>query len=137
MRGCCFAAPLWAGELELGVSLFPIDWGDEPNEGTWITEEEESFINDWLFGFHVGYGWTLFYASWDSYVLPPHVIQDMTTLVVDNDIVREGFYRPGFVNFFDVGLRLTLFDMLVGFATLGVNSLYSYISSSPIFPFLC
>jgi len=122
----CLAAPIWAGELELGVSLFPIDWQNEPPEGTLITQEEETFINDWLFGFHVGYGWTLFYASWDSFVLPPYIVRDITTVVENDAIVREGFYRPGFVNFFDVGLRLVLFDMLVGFAELGVNTLYIY-----------
>jgi hypothetical protein len=120
------AAPLWSGELELGVSLFPIDWGNNPNEGTMITEADESFINSWLFGFHMGYAWGLFYTSWDSFVLPPHIIRDIATVVENDIIVREGFYRPGFVNYFDFGLRLVLLNTLVGFAELGVNTLYIY-----------
>ena len=59
-------------------------------------------------------------------MIPPYIIRDITTVVEDDVIVQDGFYRPGFVNFFDVGVRLVLFDMLVGFAGLGVNTLYIY-----------
>ena len=122
----CLVSPLWSNESELGISLFPINWGNEDNEGTMITDDDEAFINNWLFGFHIARSWGLFYASWDSFVLPPHVIQDITTLIEDDVVVREGFYRPGFVNFFDFGLRLSLLNVLVGFAEIGVNTLYMY-----------
>ena len=65
------AAPTWAGDLELGISLFPFDWGNNPIQGTMIADADESFINNWLFGFHVGYAWGLFYTSWDSFVSGP------------------------------------------------------------------
>jgi hypothetical protein len=118
-------SPLSADELEVGVSLFPIKWASTEGEEAQLIGEG-SFINDWLFGYHFARAWFLFYLSWDAFVLPPFVVQDITTIVEGEVVVREGFYRPGFINFFDFGIRLTLFEIATGFAELGINTLYVY-----------
>jgi hypothetical protein len=130
------AFPLWAQEFELGTSIFPIYWESEDVDTgeSFIDKETDSFFNDWLVGFHFGFAYSILYASWDSFILPPAVIQDMTTKVRPADpdmpegevIEEEGFYRPGFINFFDVGIRIVLFNLVTGFAELGINWLYVY-----------
>lgn len=89
--------------LEVGASFVP----------TSSPEDEEPL--EFIWGSHLGYRfWGIFYAGWDALVVPPHIIQDWTP-----------FYRPGFLNLFDAGLRLDI-GPIIGYATLGVNNLYVY-----------
>lgn len=96
-----FAAPLAAQNLELGASFIP------------TAPPEESL--EFIWGSHLGYKvLAILYGGWDALVVPPHMIQDWT-----------GYYRPGFLNLFDAGLRLDL-GPLVGYATVGLNRIYVY-----------
>jgi hypothetical protein len=90
-------------DLELGVSFVPTS---PPTEG-----EDLEFI----WGSHLGYRfWGIFYAGWDALIVPPHMIKTWTP-----------FFRPGYLNLFDAGLRLDI-GPLVGHATIGVNRIYVY-----------
>ena len=103
------ALPVFSQDFEIGVSWTPVPGKEE--EGR-IAEEEGM---DSIFGFHFGYcWWSIFYASLDSLVMPPPIIQDWT-----------GYYRPGFLNLLDVGVRLFI-GPVVGYAELGVNNIYVY-----------
>lgn len=98
------ATPVFA-DLELGLSWTPI-----LGEDNQIEEDMESIT-----GFHVGYQWWgIFYATWDSLVMPPGEIAGIT-----------GYKRPGFLNLFDAGLRLRL-GPIIAYTTAGVNTLYVY-----------
>lgn len=134
--------PLFAAEgeeLELGISLVPIgavnkdkseEYGMEPapdpnNE----FYDEPSFMDEWLIGFHVAYNWGIIYASLDSMALPPFMIKEMTrfegTDYEGNPYFFEGHDRPGFINFLDAGIKLSIGD-IVAFGTIGFNSIYIY-----------
>lgn len=112
-----------AKEWELGLGYTPML--DEEAQDT-------SFQESSLLSFHLGYSfWWLFYASWDSFILPPFIVESMTGAFEEdpNDpeagFYREGYYRPGFLNMFDVGIRLSL-GPVIGFAEMGINTLYVY-----------
>ncbi len=94
------AAPAFSEQWELGISVTPVPGKEEDNM---------------LAGFHFGYKWWyIWYATWDSIVLPPWIIQDWT-----------GYVRPGFLNMFDAGVHLNL-GPFIGYTELGVNYLYLY-----------
>ncbi len=98
------ATPAFA-EMELGLSWTPVPGNDNSPDA-----QMESIT-----GFHVGYQWWgIFYASWDSLVMPPEIINSFT-----------GFQRPGFLNLFNAGLRLRI-GPIIGYATLGTNNIYVY-----------
>ena len=87
--------------------------------------DDASFQESGLTSFHAGYSfWWLFYASWDSFIMPPYLVESMTGSL-ENDVYKEGYYRPGFLNMYDVGIRIHL-GPVMGFATVGVNTLYVY-----------
>jgi hypothetical protein len=95
------SAPAYSNELELGLSWTPVP-GDE-------SMGEDSL--DSMTGFHVGYVMLNFlYGSWDSLVVPPSVISEWT-----------GYYRPGFLNLFDFGIRIQI-RPLVASVGVGVNN---------------
>ena len=97
-------APAFA-ELELGLSWTPVPANDKNPDA-----EFESIV-----GFHVAYQWWgIFYATWESMVMPDDIINDFT-----------GYQRPGFLNLFDAGLRLRI-GPVIGYATLGTNNIYVY-----------
>jgi hypothetical protein len=108
-----FALPAFA-EWELGVSWTPV-----PNALIAGPLQIDS-----LHGFHAAYATSLFYASWDALSLPGSMVQDMTSY---NDtatgITYPGYFAPGFLNLYDIGIRLALRPM-VGFAEVGVNNLF-------------
>lgn len=120
------AAFVMAGDIELGIGISPpIGEGD-----TGEPEQENTF------SFHAGYSfWWLFYAAWDGYVMPPGAMAGLTgTTEVDPETGEsyfvDGYYRPGFVNMFNVGFRPRI-GPLVGLATIGVNQLYIYKQDDP------
>ncbi len=113
-----------ASELELGMGYTPM-FGEE-------LDDDATFQESGLTSFHVGYSfWWLFYASWDSFIMPPYIVESMTGGFEedpdnpDAGFVRDGYYRPGFLNMFDLGIRLKLGPVLA-FAEMGINTLYVY-----------
>jgi hypothetical protein len=102
------ATPAFA-EVELGLSWTPVP-ADSEDKNAAEDEELESMM-----GFHVGYGfWGIFYGSWDALVMPPRTIEGFT-----------GFERPGFLNLFNAGIRLSL-GPVIAYVTAGINNLYVY-----------
>jgi hypothetical protein len=97
------ATPVFA-EIELGISgTFDPGQASDPDKEL-----------DIIPGFHVGYSWAIFYASWDAMVLPPGLVNEFT-----------GFQRPGFLNLIDAGIRLRI-GPIVTYATVGTNNIYVY-----------
>lgn len=111
------ATPIFA-EIELGASLTPASFLKSADAAAMeqnIVGKEGSFLADLIFGFHVGYSWWwLFYASLDSYVMPPWWVWGNT-----------GEYKPGFLNLIDLGVRPTLGPIMI-MAEAGVNYMYLY-----------
>ena len=102
-----------ADHWEVGMSGTPIS---NPEKNTW----------DALVGFHFAYAWNNLYISWDSIAVPEYLVQAWTGGYFDSsgDYV-VGYDVPGFLNLWDVGLRL-IHRPLVGIVEVGVNSLYVY-----------
>ena len=101
-------------EWELGMG-----WTPSTNSSSTDPNAVNSLIN-----FHVGYAWTILYASWDAYALPDYMVYNLTSYVdpsSGNWVL--GYYTPGFMNLFDVGLRLVLRPFL-GYVEVGPNVLY-------------
>lgn len=98
-------AGLFAAEFELGMSITPVT-GD-------MTRDSEEVETDGMPGLHAGYAFFgVLYVSLDALVAPPSMVAGMT-----------GFYRPGFINLFDAGIRLKL-GPIVLLTTAGINNLY-------------
>lgn len=116
------ASSAFAEEFELGIGLTPIQ--NPPNLG----EGEKLPIYP---SFHFGYSWwAIFYTSWDAQVLPPHIVESMTQDFVNGEPVAGSFY-PGYLNFFDVGLRLSI-GPVVALAETGLNHLYVFGSGDKV-----
>jgi len=81
---------------------------------------------DPIIGFHVGISpLAILYASWDALALPPFMVQGMTGYADDGGNWVQGYYRPGFLNMFDVGFRFLLGPVAI-FTTVGTNNIYVY-----------
>jgi hypothetical protein len=119
LLGAVFIAPAFSTDWEFGISWTPV-----LGEDTGRAEEEglESIT-----GFHFAYSpWAILYASWDSLIMPAQVISDMTGYYdEENDVWKEGYYFPGYLNLFDVGIRLVLGPVLVS-AQIGTNNIWVY-----------
>jgi hypothetical protein len=106
------AVPAFA-QVELGMSWTPVPGG----QGSSV---------DSITGFHVAYRWTVLYLSWDSLVMPPVLIQNMTGYWDPNkQQYVSGPYLPGFLNLYDVGLELMLRPFVI-YAEVGTNTIYVY-----------
>ena len=116
--------PAAAGQIELGVSITPLIAEEDTNDPNYDPANEQGSM---LPGFHVGYRFAwIGFISWDSYVMPPEYITDMTgTYNEDTDYYQPGPFRPGFLNTWNLGIKLVL-GPLVGYSTVGVNSIYVY-----------
>jgi hypothetical protein len=137
------ATPLFAQseEMEIGLSMVPIkilmpkdeyvpEDNMEPPPDDMYMEEERDFLDEWLLGFHFGYTMGILYASLDSFVMPPFLVEDMTSRDEYDEGMDEwhyvpGYDRPGFLSFIDVGIRVK-FSQIVLFAEAGINHLYVY-----------
>jgi len=128
-------------ELELGMAFVPIgaitkdkdaqmqeDYGaqiDQTNDYDPNAQgKEKTFMEEWMIGFHVAYNWGIIYASLDAIALPPFLVKEMTSFE-DEFGYFEGFDRPGFLSFIDIGAKFTLGDIVL-FASTGINDLYLY-----------
>lgn len=118
------STPVFA-EIEIGGSFTPAEYLLQMNSEAQKLEDflgvasSEDF--DMIFGFHIGYSWWwLFYAAWDSLVMPPWWIYTSTSAGGET-----GIYRPGFLNLIDVGVRPTIGPVYV-LATAGLNHMYIY-----------
>jgi hypothetical protein len=98
------AAPAAFAEWELGM-------GWSPSQNAYSTDP--TAVNS-LINFHVGYSWQILYASWDAYALPDYWVYNYVGVPV-----------PGFMNLFDVGLKLVL-QPIIGYVEVGTNALYLY-----------
>jgi len=114
------AAPAIA-ELELGFGIAP-PIGDIP-----AGAEGETFFDDATKVLHAGYSFLwLFYACYDGLVLPPYAVSSMTsTLDTSTGSYSSGYYRPGFLNTFSLGIRPRIGPFSI-MAAVGINQLYVY-----------
>jgi hypothetical protein len=107
------AVPAAFAEWELGLGLTPgqVAGNSDPNA-------------DPLLNFHVGYSWSILYASWDSYAMPDYWVYQ-NTIYVDpsTGYTSGGILAPGFLNLFDVGLKIAP-RPFIAFAEIGTNYLY-------------
>jgi len=108
-------------EIELGVGIAP-PIGTVPDNAS-----SGGPLGDSTIVFHAGYSfWWLFYGSYDGFVLPPYAVSQMTgTIDTTTNSVSTGYYRPGFLNTFNFGIRPRLGPLMIS-ASVGVNSLYIY-----------
>lgn len=115
------AAPVvsQSDEFSVGISVTALDESDY----------QESFDSVQL-GFNVGYRFlNVFLADWSAISLPPGVVAAITGYEYTDDegnkYYVEGYSRPAFANFFDIGLGINLGPFVVN-AQAGLNLLYLY-----------
>jgi len=109
----------------LTIPAFSIGW-EVGMHATVVPSGDGQGGVDPVFGFHVGISpIAILYASWDAIALPPFMIQGMTGKTADDGRWIEGYYRPGFLNMFDVGFRFLLGPVAI-FTTVGTNNIYVY-----------
>lgn len=107
------AVPAAFADVELGISATPGIKTDSGQDQT-------------ITGFHIGYNWGILYGSWDALAMPAVLVSNMTGYWDDvNQFYVSGPYVPGFLNLYDVGLRIVLQPFLL-YTELGVNNLYVY-----------
>ena len=104
-----FAAP--HSEWELGMGWTP--WSS--SQAASNDPQAVSRILD----FHVGYSWSVLYASWDAYAMPDYWVYSAT----NSD--GNGVFLPGFLNLWDVGLKVVL-RPIIAYLEVGANTLYIY-----------
>ncbi len=112
------AAPVMSQseELSVGVSLNGM--------------QEDEALDAAQIGFNVGYRFlNILLADWSAVSLPPGVVANITGYEFTDDNGNKfyvpGVDRPGFANFFDIGLALNI-GPFVGTAQAGLNFLYIY-----------
>lgn len=110
-------------EIEIGAGVSP-PLMEMPKD---MPQEAAGPLGNTMISFHGGFSfWWLFYASADSYILPPFVVKNMTTTFSPElGYVVEGQYRPGMLNLINVGFRPKIGPLAVT-ASVGVNNLYIY-----------
>ncbi len=74
---------------------------------------------DSILGFHAAYDWFILTASWDSLAINSATMEAMTGVSV-----------PGFINYFDAGLKLRFRPFELG-AEIGTNYVYFYQGLGP------
>lgn len=116
----CFAVlPAFAANntWELGMSWTPVP----QQSGTSGNVQDTGNNLDSIVGFHVSYSFFhILYTSWDALVMPPSIVQGWTS-----------YYRPGFLNLFDAGVRIFI-GPFVGYGEVGTNYLYVYQGDNPV-----
>jgi hypothetical protein len=97
------AVPAFA-ELELGMSWTPI------TDTNAVTSDAMQNVP----GFHVGYGWFILYASWDSLAMPSFWVANVL-----------GVDYPAFLNLYDAGFRFIIKPLEL-YVLVGTNNLRVY-----------
>jgi hypothetical protein len=127
-----FLANAAFAELELGFALTPPITTDVPEN---IAGD---FLESSIKSLHVGFSWWwLFYASWDSLILPPYVVQELAATKGgegDNIFYTPGPLVPGYLNLFDLGIRPKIGPILA-FAEVGINHMWIYGDSWDVNPY--
>ena len=127
-----FLANAAFAELELGIGLTPALAGDVPEA------VKGDFLESSLKSIHVGFTWWwLFYASLDSLILPPYMVQAMTSSTAgtgENMYEVPGPLVPGYLNMFDLGIRPRI-GPIIAFAEVGINHLWIYGDSWDVNPY--
>ncbi len=100
-----FARP---SQLELGMS-----W----TSTSFLQNQASS--TDSILGFHAAYDWFILTGSWDSLAINSATMNSLT-----------GWYVPGFINYFDAGLRFKLRPFELA-AEIGTNYVYFYNGEGP------
>jgi len=109
------AVPAFA-DWELGMGITPAQ-----NKTSTDPNAVDGIIN-----FHVGYALWILYFAWDAYAMPDYWVYNATSYTdPTNGYFYPGSDVPGFLNTFDVGVRLYLRPILV-YGTIGTNLLYEY-----------
>ena len=112
-------------EIELGMSFTPGEVLVTPETAAamqFIGAEESTSSS--ILGFHLGYSFAwLFYASFDSLIVPPWWIYQTTSYTSADGVAYSGINAPGYINFFDVGIRPSIGPLYI-LATAGFNTLY-------------
>jgi hypothetical protein len=110
--------------VALSVPMFALGW-EVGLSGTPVPADNGDI--EALVGFHFGFSpWAILYASWDALVAPPSLVENLTgSYDVESEITKGGQYRPGFLNLFDVGIRLVL-GPIVAFTEIGTNAIHVY-----------
>lgn len=114
------------GEVELGLSYTPgsLLKNEESEAMEEFYDVESGVFGDSIIGFHAGYSfWWLFYVSVDSLMVPPWWVYQLTSYTGTDGTTYDGINAPGFVNFFDIGIRPKIGPVYL-LATVGVNALY-------------
>jgi hypothetical protein len=112
--------------LALAVPAFA-DWelglGITPSQNS--TSTDPSQVNG-IINFHVGYAISILYFAWDAYAMPNYWVYNATTYIdPNNGWVYPGADVPGFLNTFDIGLRIILRPIVL-YGEIGTNLLYLY-----------
>jgi hypothetical protein len=106
------AVPAAFGEAELGI-------GATPSEIFVATPNLDPITS-----FHVGWSWSALYLTWDAYAVPDYWVYDHTTYIDQaTHYTVPGYLVPGFLNLFDVGVKLNL-RPFVGYLEIGTDYLY-------------
>jgi len=116
------AVPTFAerGEWELGLG-----WSPSKSSGN---IPDPNAVNS-ILNFHVGYAWSVLYASWDAFAMPDYWVYDATNYTDPfSGVYHPGYYAPGFLNLIDVGLRFVIKPVLL-YGEVGFNNLFIYGSS--------
>ena len=100
------AVPAAFSEAELGIGLTPGQVANPPDPNN----------VDPILNFHVGWSWTILYLTWDAFAMPDYWVYNAT-------YNTGAYYVPGFLNMFDVGIKIVL-RPFIGYATVGANQLY-------------
>lgn len=112
--------------LALAVPSFA-DWelglGITPSQNS--TSTDPSQVNS-IIDFHVAYALSILYFAWDAYAMPAYWVYNATTYVdPGSGVIYGGADVPGFLNTFDVGVRIIIRPVVV-YGEIGTNLLYLY-----------
>jgi hypothetical protein len=112
--------------LALAVPAFA-DWelgiGITPSQNSTSTDPGQ--VNS-ILDFHVAYAYSILYFAWDAYAMPAYWVTNATTYIdPTSGYVYNGAQVPGFLNTFDIGLRVILRPVVL-YGEIGTNLLYLY-----------
>ena len=113
--------------LALAVPAFA-DWelglGISPSTNTSPSTDPNQ--TNAILNFHVAYAISILYFAWDAYAMPSYWVYNATTYIDPvNGWIYPGADVPGFLNTFDIGVRIILRPIVL-YGEIGTNLLYLY-----------